>query len=115
MWYNWQRKITSNTYRKILFIVLPNEMSVIVLPFMRKRGKMTFIISSTILTTIEVICFYPVFLILLYYNIYGLNKHDTSEAFNDFTQLMVYLSLTKYVLICVYFLTKRNLQINGVL
>lgn len=71
----------------------------------------TYIVSCFILKTIEMVTFIPVFLVVLYLNKYVV-LHNKNFDYDEFILVLVYLDICKYIFISVFYLTKRNYQIN---
>ena len=67
-WYDWQgSSYTYETIQLALFLLTPNEFTIFQLGS-TDNGLKTYIVSSFILKTIEIVTFEPVMLILLYLN-----------------------------------------------
>ncbi|KAM3140743.1 hypothetical protein pb186bvf_007148 [Paramecium bursaria] len=115
-WYDWQgSSYTYETIQLALFLITPNEFTIFQLGS-TDNGLKTYIVSSFILKTIEIVTFEPVMLILLYLNQYYLDfKLGVSQGYNTFTLAMIYIDIGKYIFICAFYLTKRNYQINKLL
>ncbi|CAD8067813.1 unnamed protein product [Paramecium sonneborni] len=112
-WYDWRNESSQfNIKQLLIYLLTPNELSYFQLKSL-KNGLKTYIVTSFILKTIEIVMFTPVILILLNFNEKIINKQFLiSNGYQQFTLVLIYIDGIKYIFFSIFYLTKRNYQIN---
>ncbi|CAD8142570.1 unnamed protein product [Paramecium pentaurelia] len=112
-WYDWRNESSQfNLKQLVIYLLTPNELSYFQLKSL-KNGVKTYIVTSFILKTIEIVMFSPIMLILLNFNEKIMSKQFLiPNGYQKFTLVLIYIDGIKYIFFSIFYLTKRNYQIN---
>ncbi|CAK65861.1 unnamed protein product (macronuclear) [Paramecium tetraurelia] len=114
-WYDWRNESSQfNLKQLLIYLLTPNELSYFLLKSL-KNGVKTYIVTNFILKTIEIVMFTPIMLILLNFNEKIISKQFLiSNGYEQFTLVLIYIDGIKYIFFSIFYLTKRNYQINKI-